>query len=131
MREHPKFRVRLLYNFPKKGWGRGSWGSTQNFCRKFSKNEFLGPMAHFRSHINDSIRHQASSHRSNQSEDRAVMEFSRHLYGCGKGFRIWPIFKLKENSKILRLVMEDKLIKLLKPSLNADQRNLLHLQLKG
>ena len=78
------------------------------------------------------LRHRASSHRSNaKSEDRAVMEVSRHLHGCGKGFRICPILKLKENSKILRLVMEDKLIKLLKPNLNADQRNLLHLQLKG
>ena len=78
------------------------------------------------------LRHRASSHRSNaKSEDRAVMEVSRHIYGCGKGFRICPIFKLKESSKILRLVMEDKLIKLLKPSLNADQRNLLHLQLRG
>lgn len=78
------------------------------------------------------LRNRASSHRSNaKSEDRAVMEVSRHLYGCGRGFKICPILKIHEDSKIMRLVMEDYCIKLLKPDLNADRRNLLHLNLKS
>ena len=78
------------------------------------------------------LRHRASSHRSNaKDEDRAVMRVSRHLYRCGRGFKICPILKIREESKILRLVMEDHCIKLLKPDLNADQRNLLHLNLKS
>ena len=78
------------------------------------------------------LRHRANSHRSNaKSEDNAVMEVSKHLYRCGQGFKMCPIFKVKEESKILRLVVEDNLIKLLKPDLNADRRNLLHLQLEG
>ena len=56
------------------------------------------------------------------------MEVSRHIYECGKGFTICPIMKVKEDCKILRLVLEDGLIKLLKPDLNADTRNLLHLK---
>ena len=76
------------------------------------------------------LRDRASSHRSNsKSEDRAVMEVSSHLYKCGKGFTICPIFKVREECKILRLVVEDNLIKLLKPDLNRDRRNLLHLSL--
>ena len=75
------------------------------------------------------LRDRASSHRSNSKcEDRAVMEVSRHLYRCGKGFKICPIVKVKEDCKILRLVIEDGLIKLLKPDLNTDTRNLLHLK---
>ena len=78
------------------------------------------------------LRNRASSHRSNaKSEDRAVMKASRHLYGCGRGFKICPILKIHEDSKIMRLVMEDYCIKLLKPDLNADRRNLLHLNLKS
>ena len=39
-----------------------------------------------------------------------------------------PIVKVREDCKILRLVLEDGLIKLLKPDLNTDTRNLLHLK---
>ena len=78
------------------------------------------------------LRDRASTHRNNsKSEDRAVMEVSRHVFNCGQGFKICPIFKLKDDCKILRLVVEDNLIKLLKPDLNRDQRNLLHLNLLG
>ena len=56
------------------------------------------------------------------------MEVSRHIYRGGQGFKICPIVKVKEDCKILRLVIEDSLIKLLKPELNTDKRNLLHLQ---
>ena len=75
------------------------------------------------------LRDRANSHRSNSKcEDNAVMEVSRHLYECGRGFKICPIVKVKEDCKILRLVLEDGLIKLLKPDLNTDTRNLLHLK---
>ena len=75
------------------------------------------------------LRERTNSHRSNsKSEDKAVMEVSKHLVKCGQGFKICPIVKVKEECKILRLVIEDRLIKLLKPDLNADRRNLLHLQ---
>ena len=83
------------------------------------------------SYIGETVcfRDRASSHRSNSKcEDRTVMEVSRHLYRCGKGFKICPIVKVKEDCKILRLVIEDGLIKLLKPDLNTDTRNLLHLK---
>ena len=74
------------------------------------------------------LRNRASSHRSNSKvEDRAVMEVSKHVLICNKSFKICPIYKIKEECKILRLVIEDNLIKLLKPDLNADRRNLLHL----
>lgn len=74
------------------------------------------------------LRDRATAHRSNsKSEDNAVMGVSRHLYRCGQGFKICPIVKVKEECKILRLVIEDALIKLLKPTLNRDMRNLLHL----
>ena len=57
------------------------------------------------------------------------MEVSKHLFRCGQGFKMCPLVKVKEECKILRLVIEDNLIKLLKPDLNADRRNLLHLKL--
>lgn len=76
------------------------------------------------------LRDRATAHRSNsKTADNAVMKVSRHLHRCGKGFKICPIFKVKEQCKILRLVIEDNLMKLLKPDLNADRRNLLHLQM--
>ena len=76
------------------------------------------------------LRNRASSHRSSSKSDlRAVMDVSKHLLCCNKGFRICPIYKVKKQCKILRLVIEDDLIKLLKPDLNADRRNLLHLQM--
>ena len=70
-----------------------------------------------------------SAHKSNSaSPANAVMEVSRHLYACGKGFWRCPLYKVKEENKISRLVYEDKFVKLLQPDLNRDQRNLLHLQ---
>ena len=57
------------------------------------------------------------------------MKASRHIYECGQGFWVCPIYKMKEENKIARLVREDYFIKLLKPNLNADARNLLHLGL--
>ena len=76
------------------------------------------------------LRNRASAHRScSKVEERAVMEVSKHVLKCGKGFTICPIYKVKEECKISRLVVEENLIKLLKPDLNADQRNLLHLKL--
>ena len=83
------------------------------------------------SYIGETVcfRDRANSHRSNSySAEAAVMEVSRHIYRCGQGFKICPIVKVKEDCKILRLVIEDSLIKLLKPELNTDKRNLLHLQ---
>ena len=91
---------------------------------------FCGGCSH--SYIGETVclRDRATAHRSNsKSEDRAVMEVSRHLLNCGMGFKICPIYKLKEECKILRLVVEDNLIKLLRPDLNTDRRNLLHLQI--
>ena len=55
------------------------------------------------------------------------MEVSRHLEECGQGFKVCPIVKVKEECKILRLVMENYMIKLLKPDLNAPRRNILQL----
>ena len=76
------------------------------------------------------LRKRASAHRSNsKSEDRAIQEVSKHLNKCNKGFKICPIYKVKEECKMLRLVIEENLVNLLKPELNADQRNLLHLKL--
>ena len=78
------------------------------------------------------LRERTNAHRSNSNdENRALMEVSRHLYNCGQSFKICPIFKLKDECKILRLFKENSLIKLLKPDLNTDKRNLLHLQLKS
>ena len=88
----------------------------------------------FKSYLGETVclRNRASAHRSNsKTEDRAVMEVSRHILLCNKGFKICPISKIKQDCKILRLVVEDSLIKLLKPDLNTDSRNLLHLQLEG
>ena len=74
------------------------------------------------------LRDRANAHRNNsKSEDNAVMKVSRHLCGCGEGFTICPLLKVSQECKITRLVKEDNLVKLLKPDLNADQRNLLHL----
>ena len=91
---------------------------------------FCGGCAH--SYIGETVclRERANSHRANSYyQDSAVMEVSRHLYGCGQGFKICPIVKVREECKILRLVIEDGMIKLLKPDLNTDQRNLLHLRI--
>ena len=74
------------------------------------------------------FRNRMSQHKSNSASlTNAVMDVSKHLYRCGKGFVKCPIFKVKRENKIARLVIEDKLIKWLKPDLNSDTRNLLHL----
>ena len=56
-----------------------------------------------------------------------AIEVGAHLNRCGKGFLRLPIFKVKVENKIARLVYEHKLIEMLKPDLNRDTRNLLHL----
>ena len=76
------------------------------------------------------LRDRTNTHRSNSKYEGAGMEVSKHLFRCGQGFKICPILKVSDECKIARLVKEDLLIKLLKPDLNADRRNLLHLQLK-
>ena len=68
-----------------------------------------------------------SAHKSNSMNPDSTMEVSSHLYKCGKGFWKLPLFKVKVENKIARLVMENNLIKKLMPDLNRDQRNLLHL----
>ena len=76
------------------------------------------------------LRNRNNSHRSNSKEEsRAVMEVSRHIFCCDAGYKICPILKVKQDCQITRLVKEDSIIKLAKPSLNQDTRNLLHLQL--
>jgi len=70
-----------------------------------------------------------NKHRSDSgSRFAATQENTRHLYQFGMGFNICPLFKVWEENKIARLVKEDKLIKLLKPDLNRDQRNILQLK---
>ena len=87
---------------------------------KSCEHTYIGETTAFRDRIN--------AHRSNSSTvGAAIAEVSKHLYECGRGFWICPIFKMREENKIARLVTEDKLIKLLKPDLNTDTRNLLHL----
>ena len=74
------------------------------------------------------FRRRMSQHKSNSASlAYAAMDVSRHLYACGKGFWRCPIFKVKRENKMERLVIEDRLVKWLKPDLNRDQRNLLHL----
>ena len=73
------------------------------------------------------FRRRMSGHKTQAGSADALMDISKHLYKCGKGFWKCPLFKVKNESKIDRLVFEDKLIKWLKPDLNRDQRNLLHL----
>ena len=63
----------------------------------------------------------------NAHRNQCVQEVDRHLRGCGRGFSSCPLFKVKEENKISRLVMEDIFIKMAKPDLNKDARNLLHL----
>ena len=74
------------------------------------------------------LRHRMNSHRHHNKSEDAFAKVNRHLYNCGKGFKVCPLFKIKEDCIYSRLVEEDLLINLLKPSLNADTRNLLHLQ---
>ena len=90
------------------------------FCNG-CENDYIGQTVNLRSRIN--------THRScAKNEDYAVMEVSRHINQCGKGFKVFPLLKVSNDCVYNRLVEEDILIKLLKPTLNADTRNLLHLQ---
>ena len=75
------------------------------------------------------LRNRMSKHRfDSYSPSRASQEVSRHLSKCEGGFWVIPIYKVQKENTISRLVIEDKLIKLLKPDLNRDQRNILQLQ---
>lgn len=81
---------------------------------------YIGETVDFRQRMN--------GHRSKSgSYSYACAEVNRHLLNCGQGFTSCPIFKVREESKIARLVTESKLISWLKPDLNTDERNLLHL----
>ena len=80
---------------------------------------YIGETVNFRSRM--------SSHKTHSKEPHAAMEVARHLYKCGKGFWKFPLYKVKLENKIARLVKEDQLVKWLKPDLNRDTRNLLHL----
>ena len=74
------------------------------------------------------LRNRMSKDRSDSSSlSSATQDVSKHLFECGKGFWVCPIYKVKKENKIARLAIEDKLIKMLKPDLNRDQRNILQL----
>lgn len=89
------------------------------FCLGCERS-YIGETVNFRDRMN--------GHRNtSSSRTSAVAEVSKHIFNCGRGFKSCPIYKVREESKIARLVMEDRLIKLLKPDLNTDKRNLLHL----
>jgi hypothetical protein len=89
-------------------------------CKKCGYS-YIGETTNLRSRMN--------THRSTSGSSTTVnQENSRHLYKCGMGFNICPLFKVGEENKIARLVKEDNLIKLLKPDLNRDQRNILQLR---
>ena len=89
-------------------------------CKKCDQT-YIGETVDFRARM--------TKHRTDSgSWVNASQEVSRHLFRCGQGFWAIPIFKVKEDNKISRLVKEDQLIKMLKPDLNRDERSLLHLQ---
>ena len=92
------------------------------WCKKCNKS-YIGETVCLRERMNN--------HRSlSKDEDHTHAEVYRHLLACGEGFWVCPILKVKEDDKILRLVNEDEHVKLLKPDLNSDRRNLLHLHLQ-
>ena len=68
-----------------------------------------------------------SGHKTSSKDPDSAAEVGAHLNRCGGGFWKLPLFKVKVENKIARLVVEHKLIKMLKPDLNRDTRNLLHL----
>ena len=93
------------------------------FCN-LCKQSYIGETVNLRSRVN--------AHRNNsKTVDNAVMQVSRHICNCGQGFIVCPLLKVNRECKITRLVKEDNLVKLLKPDLNADKRNLLHLNLNS
>ena len=87
-------------------------------CKGCNKT-YIGETVNFRNRM--------SSHKTNSTNPDSTMEVYSHLYKCGKGFWKLPLFKVKVENKIARLVIENNLIKKLMPDLNRDQRNLLHL----
>ena len=88
-------------------------------CKKCSLT-YIGETVNLRSRM--------SKHRfDSDTLQNATQDVSKHLFKCGEGFWVCPIFKVRRENKIARLVIEDKLIKMLKPDLNRDQRNILHL----
>ena len=89
-------------------------------CKKCG-HSYIGETVNLRSRMN---KHRCDS----SSHAAATQENSRHLYECGMGFWICPLYKVGDENKITRLVKEDKLIKMLKPDLNRDQRNILQLK---
>ena len=93
------------------------------FCN-LCKQSYIGETVNLRSRVN--------AHRNNsKTVDNAVMQVSKHICNCGQGFIVCPLLKVNRECKITRLVKEDNLVKLLKPDLNADKRNLLHLNLNS
>ena len=89
-------------------------------CKKCG-HSYIGETVNLRSRMN---KHRSDSN----SHATATQETSRHLYECGMGFWICPLYKVGDENKITRLVKENKLIKLLKPDLNRDERNILQLK---
>ena len=44
------------------------------------------------------LRNRMNSHRFNaKHEDPSVAEVSRHVHNCGKGFKVFPLLKVKED----------------------------------
>ena len=82
---------------------------------------YIGETVNLRSRMNT---HRSSSN----SRTAATQENSRHLYKCGEGFWVCPLYKVGDESLVARLVKENKLINLLQPDLNRDQRNILQLK---
>ena len=85
----------------------------------------------YQTYIGETVnfRDRMSAHKTSSKDWDTAMEVGYHLNRCGKGFWRLPIFKVKVENKIARLVYEHKLIKMLKPDLNRDTRNLLHLSI--
>ena len=86
---------------------------------KTCEQTYIGETVNFRNRM--------SSHKNCSKDPDSAPEVANHLYRCGGGFWKLPIFKVKVENKIARLVKESSLIALLKPDLNRDTRNLLHL----
>lgn len=78
-------------------------------CNKFYVGETSIPLRQritlHRQHINHSC--------------YSILKVSRHISLCGGKFRVIPIFKVKNGTKLLRRKMEEFFIKLLQPDLNA------------
>ena len=87
-------------------------------CKRCSQT-YIGETVNFRSRM--------SGHKTSSKDPDSAAEVGAHLNRCGGGFWKLPLFKVKVENKIARLVVEHKLIKMLKPDLNRDTRNLLHL----